>query len=245
MTELVVDEERYMQVLPQQLRDVGVLIEPLTITEKALRQIWDVQERLPWGPSNKPNGDGDGLNALVLGAGPVGMLACLAFLVRGFNTFLYSNSAAGTEKALWVESVGAHYLSSKAMTREQVREHIGRIDLIYEATGAPRLSFEMLEILAVNGVCVLTGLPGKGEPIPLNASELMRSIVMKNQLVLGTVNASSSAFQQAIADLTQFDTRWPEPLRKLVTGRYSPDQIKDVLLEPASGIKRVVQFAES
>jgi threonine dehydrogenase-like Zn-dependent dehydrogenase len=245
MTELVLDDERYMQVVPQPLRDVGVLVEPLTIAEKALRQVWDVQDRLPWGPAIKPDGDGHGLKALVLGAGPVGMLGLLALQVRGFETYMYSTSPADGEKALWVESVGGRYLPAKAMTREEVREQIGNIDLIYEATGVPSTSFEMLEILGVNGVFVFTGVPPQQGPIPVNASQVMRSMVLKNQVVLGTVNAAASAFEAAVADLAQFDARWPAPLRHLITGRYPPEQIEDLLIKPSFGIKRVVRFAES
>src|SRR5437879_971846 len=39
MTEFVVDEEQYMHPVPRELRDVAVLVEPLTIAEKALIQI--------------------------------------------------------------------------------------------------------------------------------------------------------------------------------------------------------------
>ena len=39
MAELVVDDAQYMQVVPQALRDVAVLVEPLTIGMKALFEI--------------------------------------------------------------------------------------------------------------------------------------------------------------------------------------------------------------
>jgi threonine dehydrogenase-like Zn-dependent dehydrogenase len=244
MTERVVDEERYMQVVPEKLRDVGVLVEPLTIAEKALRQVWDVQERLPWGPQGT-SGDGQGLKALVLGAGPVGMLGCLALLVRGFDTYVYSKGPAGTEKANWVESVGAHYLSADDFTPPQVGEHLGNIDLIYEAAGVASLGFDMLQVLGVNGVFVFTGVPPQADAMPIQASQLMRSVVLKNQLVLGTVNAAPSAFQEAISDLTQCESRWPAQLRQLITGRYPPEQFEDLLIKPSFGIKRVVRLAES
>lgn len=48
MTEKVVDEERFMNLVPAELRDVAVLAEPLTIAEKSLFQVWDIQARLPW-----------------------------------------------------------------------------------------------------------------------------------------------------------------------------------------------------
>src|SRR5262245_66301970 len=49
MTEQVVEDERYLNVLPRGLREVGVLVEPLTIAEKALAEAKHVQARLPWG----------------------------------------------------------------------------------------------------------------------------------------------------------------------------------------------------
>ena len=48
MTEFVVEEERYLNPVPRDLRDVAVLVEPLTIAEKSLEQLWMVQRRLPW-----------------------------------------------------------------------------------------------------------------------------------------------------------------------------------------------------
>jgi len=51
MTEFVVDDEQYMNVVPPALREIGVLVEPLTIAEKARIQLEQVQRRLPWGRS--------------------------------------------------------------------------------------------------------------------------------------------------------------------------------------------------
>src|SRR2546427_4122410 len=85
MTETVVDDERYMHVVPRTLRDVGVLVEPLTIAEKALIQVGQVQQRLPWACGVDPRtqrrvrrpagglaaGPGGLLGARALGAPPV------------------------------------------------------------------------------------------------------------------------------------------------------------------------------
>src|SRR5262245_64399692 len=48
MAEYVVDEARYMYVVPAALRDVAVLTEPLTIAEKAFAQAVYIERRLPW-----------------------------------------------------------------------------------------------------------------------------------------------------------------------------------------------------
>ncbi|NMO18865.1 alcohol dehydrogenase catalytic domain-containing protein, partial [Pyxidicoccus fallax] len=61
--EFFVEDVAYVHRVPKELRDVAVLTEPLTIAEKALREVKRVQERLPWKPEVG--------RAVVLGAGPV------------------------------------------------------------------------------------------------------------------------------------------------------------------------------
>ena len=244
MTERVVDDQRFMHVVPPPLREVGVLVEPLTIAEKALIQVWDVQERLPWTAAGVPAGSGHGERAVVLGAGPVGLLGALALLVRGFETWVYSLEPGDSLNARWSESVGAAYLSSATTTLGQLVERIGNIDLVYEATGAASVAFHALEALGVNGVFVFTGVPGRKGPIELDADVLMRKLVLENQLVFGTVNAGADAFEAAVGDLARFHARWPRQLRALVTGRHPPEAARDLHVHPPSGIKTVVSFAE-
>ena len=93
--------------MPPELREVGVLTEPLTVAEKALVQVWDIQKRLPWVISDDPQQPGKGLRAVVLGAGPVGILGTMALLTRGFETFVYSRSAKPNPKAELLEAIGA------------------------------------------------------------------------------------------------------------------------------------------
>ena len=54
LTEFVVEEEHYLHVVPSELREVAVLVEPLTIAEKARFQVRQVQERLPWVDPTSP-----------------------------------------------------------------------------------------------------------------------------------------------------------------------------------------------
>jgi threonine dehydrogenase-like Zn-dependent dehydrogenase len=242
MTERVVDDERYMHVVPQHLRDVGVLVEPLTIAEKGLIQVWDVQERFPWTAAGTPAGAGHGQKAVVLGAGPVGLLGALALRVRGFETWVYSMEPEASANARWAESVGARYVSSKVATFEALAGRVGNIDLLYEATGAAGASFRALEVLGVNGVFVFTGVPGRRGPIEIDADVIMRNLVLKNQLVFGTVNAGADAFEAAVTDLARFHARWPEQLRALITGRSPPEEAPGLLATAPSGIKSVVAF---
>jgi threonine dehydrogenase-like Zn-dependent dehydrogenase len=242
MAERVVDDQRFMHVVPEPLREVGVLVEPLTIAEKALVQVWDVQERLPWTAAGVPAGSGHGEKAVVLGAGPVGLLGALALLLRGFETWVYSRDPEDGPKARWVESVGARYLSSRTTSLERMVQQIGAIDLFYEATGAAGVAFRALAALGVNGVFVFTGVPGRKAPIELDAAALMRGLVLENKLVFGTVNAGPFAYQAAIEDLGRSQARWPEQLRGLVTARHPLEAASALLAAPPAGIKSVVRF---
>src|SRR5687767_14350854 len=64
MTEYYVDEGKYLNRVPPELRDVAVLVEPLTVAEKALAQVWQVQRRLPWVCETDPTKPGRGLKAV-------------------------------------------------------------------------------------------------------------------------------------------------------------------------------------
>lgn len=241
MTEYYVEHEKFLTYVPADLRDVAVLVEPLTVAEKALAQIWKVQQRLPWTLANgtdKP--PGQGLKAVVLGAGPVGILGAMALLTNGFETYVYSRSKKPNLKAELVESVGAQYISSLSESVDQLAERVGNIDLVYEAVGVSKISYDLLRVLGTNGIFVFTGIPAPRPPIEVDADTIMRNLVLKNQLVLGTVNADKAAFQNAIRDLGVFSKRWPTELRALITGRYTIENYRELLIGERGGIKNVI-----
>lgn len=241
MAEYVVDEERYMNAVPPALREVAILVEPLTIAEKALMQIWEVQQRLPWACAVQP-GKAPGYchTAVVLGAGPVGLLGAMALVANQFRTYVYSLEAAPNPKSAIVEAIGATYISSATTSVEALAEHTGNIDVVYEATGASKISFELMKVLGTNGVFVFTGVPGRKAPIELDADLIMRNLVLKNQVVYGTVNAGRGAFEAGIEDLGRFMQRWPQAVRSLITGQFPLTAFRDLLLGKSSGIKNVL-----
>jgi glucose 1-dehydrogenase len=244
MTEFYVDEERFLTPVSHDLRDVGVLVEPLTVAEKGLEQVWQVQKRLPWIRKNAPaDARGTGLRAVVLGAGPIGILGAMALVRHGFETYVYSRSKKPNAKADLVESFGAKYISSESVTVDQLAEQVGNIDLVYEAVGLSKIAYDVMRVLGMNGVYVFTGIPAPRAPIPVEADNIMRNMVLKNQAVVGTVNADKKAFEDAINDLGIFMKRWPNALKSLITGRYTLDSYKELLLGDKSGIKNVIALA--
>ncbi len=145
MTEFVVDDEKYMNLVPANLRDIAVLVEPLTIAEKAIEQLWQVQSRLPWGLPTKAGQSPQYIHkAVVLGAGPVGMLGAMALLLRGFKTYVYSRSAPPNPKADLCTAIGAKYISSEQTSVDDLGTLVGGIDVVYEAVGASSLAFDVM-----------------------------------------------------------------------------------------------------
>jgi glucose 1-dehydrogenase len=230
MTEVVVDREKFLVPVPRALRDVAVLVEPLTIAEKALFQAADVQKRLPYEAGRK---------AVVLGAGPVGLLGAMALISRGYETFVYARSPGDTPNARLAASIGATYVSGSTTDFAALARRLGSIDLVYEAAGAVRPAFELLEHLGTNGICILTGVPALHPPVGVDVERIMRNVVLKNQAVVGTVNAGRDSFEAAIRDLEVFLKRWPEALRGLVTGRFRLEDFRRLLLDKPAGIKSI------
>ena len=247
MTEFVVDHERNMNLVPKDLREVAVLVEPLTIAEKALAQVfWLMQHRPPWISPEVPNAErGQGLKALVLGVGPVGLLGAMMLVAAGFETYVYSRELPPNPRIGLVSSIGATYISTQTSNIEQLREQIGNIDLVYEAVGHSHFALGVLRVLGINGIFVLTGVPGLQAFIEADPARLMRDMVLKNQVLLGTVNAGSEAFASAIQDLDVFIKRWPAAVRTLIAGRYPPEQAFELILGRPIGIKSVIAFDEA
>ena len=243
MAQFVVDDEKYMNPVPGELRDVAVLVEPLTIAEKGLTQVWQVQQRLPWScPTTPGKATTYRHRALVLGAGPVGLLGAMALVNSDFDTYVYSREPAPNAKSILLESIGAKYISSEAVSPAIVPQHIGNIDLVYEATGASSLSFEMMKYLGTNGIFIFTGVPGRKGPIEVDTDLMMRNLVLKNQVIFGTVNAGRDAFENSIRDVATFAKRWPEAVKSLITGRFPMEDYRDLLQGRSGGIKNVIKL---
>lgn len=241
MTEFIVEEEKYLNPVPAALRDVAVLVEPLTIAEKAVSQLWQVQQRLPWTlPIEPGEPPAHGRTALVLGAGPVGLLGAMKLMLEGFSTTIYSRTPANIDVAQIATSFGANFVHAEHAAVEDLAHRIGSIDVVYEAVGAAPLAFNVMRFLGTNGVFIFTGVPGRKNPVPIDTDELMRDAVLKNQMIFGTVNASPAHFANAISDIGKFMQRWPSAVRSIISRRFPIAQAAEPLSGNAGGIKNVI-----
>ncbi len=237
MTERIVEDARYLVPVPAALRDAGVLVEPLTIAEKALLEVRRMLDRMPWRGE-----DPAGLHAVVLGGGPVGLLGALALRAARFEVTLVSKQPANDVRADMLRAIGGAYVSCAGESLGAVIARLGRIDLVYEAVGAAAPAFEALGALGPNATFVFTGVPGRRGVPDVDGGALMRSMVLNNQVLLGTVNAGRDAYQAAVADLGTFVARWPDVVRGLVTNHVPLADAPAALTSPPAGIKTVVEI---
>jgi threonine dehydrogenase-like Zn-dependent dehydrogenase len=237
MTESIVDEARYFVPVPAALREVGVLVEPLTIAEKALEQIRAMEGRLPEGSRHSAENPH---SAVVLGAGPVGLLGAMVLQVAGYKVYVYSRSASDGVRAQVLKAIGATLVAAETHTVERLAETVGNIDLVYEAVGASTLAFEVVKFLGINGTFVFTGVPGRKAPIRLDTDRVMRHLVLRNQVLFGTVNAGRASYENAVRHLETFMARFPEATRALITSRSPLADAPGLLTTRPAGIKSVV-----
>ncbi len=230
-----VEDARYLHVVPRALRDVAVLVEPLTVAEKALVQVRQVQDRL--------GSERAGHTAVVSGAGTVGLLGAMVLANAGFETTVWSLERESDPKVTLLASIGVRYASAARESLGQLGARLGNVDVLFEATGAPPVAFQALEALGHNGVLVLFGLPGRRSPLEVDAAAVVRTLVLRNQLVLGTINAGHEAFDAAIRDLGAFEVRWPGALRRLISGRFPLEAHAELLRGEPRGVKNVLTVA--
>jgi threonine dehydrogenase-like Zn-dependent dehydrogenase len=69
-------------------------------------------------------------------------------------------------------------------------------------------------------VYAVTGIPAGDRPLNIDGAKIMRQLVLRNQVLVGSVNASRDHFQLAVDDLVQAEMRWPHHVAGLITHRH-------------------------
>lgn len=241
-TEFVVDHEDFVIQVPLELIDVGVLTEPLSVAEKAIDEAQKIQHaRLPQA-ADRPN-DWQNRRCLVAGLGPIGLLAAVALRLRGAKVYGLDIVDQDSPRPQFFEAIGGSYIDGREIPTDKVDSQIGQMEYIFESTGVAALEFNLLDALGPGGIYVLTGIPGGDRPLEIPGAELIRQLVLGNQIMIGSVNASLSHFQMAVDDLGQASKRWPGMLKELITHRYPYTDYEHALLKhPENEIKTIIQW---
>jgi glucose 1-dehydrogenase len=237
--ELVVESARHLHRVPESSRDVAVLAEPLSIAEKGIRQFVAIQRRLPWLRDATDEEILSVCHAVILGAGPIGLLGAMLLRLYDVPTVVYSRAEPPAPEVDVTRAIGAEYVSSEREEFGAVVERLGSVELVYEGTGAAKLMFGVLPELGPNAVFVATGVPSPGEKSKIEADRVMHELVLKNQVLCGTVNASSDDFDRAIDHLGRMLERWPDATRSLITHRHGMAEFCESA-SSSDGLKHIV-----
>ncbi len=210
--EFYVEDAEFLIKIPEKIAEVAVLLEPLSIIEKGLKQAEDIQKRLDiWKPEI----------AAVLGTGNVGLLTILALRLRGFDVHGFGlENPDGYLNADLCDAVGATYNSTKTLSIRDSVETYGEYDLIFECTGYSPIIFEAMESLNENGILILASVTGGDRKTDgVESDKINQEFVLGNRAMVGTVNANREHFEMGVKDLALSEAMFPGWLSRMLTNK--------------------------
>ncbi len=240
----LLDDAAFSVRVPDGLRDVAVLTEPLAVGEKMIEQVRQVQRRLPATPWSTPADASDwaaGLRFAVGGAGPVGLLIAMALCCHGADVQVVDRSPLDGLKAKLVTAIGARYHPIDGHDAQDLAQRLGPVDCAIEAAGSAELCVGLWRSLARNGVMGMVG-GAAGSHAGLHPREVFGQALGRNQALVGIVASNRRHFSLALEDLERFETRFPSAVRALITARHPFDHADGAFSAPdADHIKQVIQ----
>lgn len=238
--EFVTDQIKYVLKIPDGIKNIAVLAEPMSVVQKAVDEVHIIQTaRLPY-LKNQANWM-EGKVALIAGLGPIGLLAAITLRLRGMQVIGIDIVPETSPRVKILSQIGGVYFNCKKNASANIEKKYPVIDIIFDAAGIAKLDFDLLEMLSINGIFVLTGVPGDQRLIDVDGSDLMRKLVLKNQVMVGSVNESLNHFAKGLQDLQKAAKKWPQVVSGMITnrfppkdfakafGQHSPDEIKAII----------------
>ncbi|MEM3041181.1 MAG: alcohol dehydrogenase catalytic domain-containing protein, partial [Nitrososphaerota archaeon] len=245
--EYVTEEEEYLVKVPPELKSAAVLAEPMSIVEKALEQVKIIQTRLPWFCVHREkildlDYWGQKKTAVVVGAGPIGFLGTCLLRLAGAETHVLERKDPDDIKVRLVEEMGAKYIDIRKSNLEEIVRTVGPVDVILEASGASKFAVELMRLMNRNAVYVLTGIGRGEEEACFDVRTLLRQIVQRNNIVLGTVSSNKNYFEKALADMQAVRKRFGNILERSITDRFSIKDYAEAFAKRPNQIKAIFDF---
>jgi threonine dehydrogenase-like Zn-dependent dehydrogenase len=227
MAEYFTSPAERLVALPADLAALGFLVEPISITEKAVELADAARSTFDWQPES----------ALVLGNGSLGLLT-LAMLEEYDRTYCLGRRDGPDPTIDIIEELGATYVDSRETPVSEIPEVYEPMDFVYEATGYAKHAFESVEALGPNGVAALLGIPTSWT-FEVDGGAIHKDIVMNNKALVGSVNSGPGQFEAAIDTLSGLEEDF---LDSLVTGVYPLSAFERAFEDGDDVIKTAVEF---
>ena len=233
MAEYYVESPQWLNKIPKSVADIGVLLEPMSVVEKGIDHAFLLQQRLEWKPKT----------GLVLGGGPIGLLAAAVMRARGLDTHVVGREAETDYRAQLAKKLGAKYHSVANKTLFDVKKEMPPIDIAIEATGVASVAFDGMQILGRNGVLCLLSVTGGSKTAEQPIEKINQQLVLGNQVVFGSVNANPRHFAMGVKDFTTIEKKWPGVLKQLITTQLPWNQFNNWFGQRGSGIKTTLEIS--
>jgi glucose 1-dehydrogenase len=240
LSEYYVDDAEFIVKVPRGLKEVGVLLEPMTVVQKGVTQAYEIQRRLKvWKPKR----------AAVMGAGTIGLLATLVFRLRGIEVVTFGRTPKPYLNSELIEELGSEYISTADISVPDYAKENGAFDIIFEATGFSPIVFDAMQALAKNGVLVLSSVTGGDKMIEVPADRINLDFVLGNKVMVGTVNANREYFESGVRDMSQAVLEYGDWLSRLLThpvsGLENHAQLFELLTSAKGAIKVFCEVSSS
>jgi threonine dehydrogenase-like Zn-dependent dehydrogenase len=135
-----------------------------------------------------------------------------------------------------VRALGAAYHSGKT-------KDIGfEPDVVIECTGVGPVINDAIAQVGSGGIVCLTGVGAGGPASDQITADVATDAVLKNKVVVGSVNANKRHWFKGGEALARADRDW---LSKLISRRERPENFAHALERKPDDIKVVIQFAEA
>ena len=206
------------------LGDHAVLTEPASVVAKAWDHIERIVARAPLSPRR----------VLVTGAGPIGLLAALLGVQRGYEVHVLDRVVDGPKPDL-VAELGATYHTGSVL---DLREP----DIVLECTGAPHVVVDVIGHTTPGAVVCLTGVSSGGRTLAVDVGGVNRETVLENNVIFGSVNANRSHYETAATALADADPGW---LAGIITRRVPLGAWTEALEQGPDDVKVVVDLQSS
>ncbi len=216
-------EPEYAIRVDPSLGILGVLLEPMTVITKAIEQVFQAGQRAYWEPKT----------VLVTGAGPIGLLAALRLSVRNLQVHVLDRADTRPKPDL-VRALGATYHTGSVLDLDFDP------DIIIECTGVGAVIADSIQKVASGGIICLTGV-GHGGVASRAVADVAKAVVLKNNVIVGSVNANKRHWYRAGQNLANSDRAW---LSRLITRREKPEDFQKALERQPDDVKVIIQFCE-
>jgi threonine dehydrogenase-like Zn-dependent dehydrogenase len=204
------------------LGPLGVLLEPTSVVTKAWEQVDHIGARTRWTPHT----------VLVIGAGPIGLLAAQLAVQRGLSVHVLDKVDTGPKSELVRQLGGVYHLG-------EPRDLGLTPDVLLECTGVDSVIIDVLSTVGPTGIVCLTGVSGDGHRQLVDIGRANRNIVLENNVVFGSVNANLRHWLAGLDALNAADPAW---LAALITRRVPLERFAEALAIGPDDIKVVLDL---